>query len=102
MPRELSGAEITVHVHLFDHLRDRIGQAELDLCVVEGISVRTLLQQLAQTHDGRFAQYNTGPTREPAIAVMILNGQTLRIPQDLDHELEAGDRLYLISPIAGG
>jgi molybdopterin converting factor small subunit len=102
MAAKPDGAGIEVTVSLFDHLRDRTGQAHLQVRLAAGATVASLLRHLAETRDPRFAEYDTGPAREPAIATLILNGQTLRIPQDLDHPLKTGDTLHLIPPIAGG
>jgi molybdopterin converting factor small subunit len=94
--------EDTVEFHLYGFLRQSTGQPRLTVPLAPGDTVRRMLQRLARHVDARFADFDSDPAQEPTVAVIVLNGRTLRIPQNLDQVLKPGDRLYLIPPIDGG
>jgi molybdopterin converting factor small subunit len=93
---------IQVRVHLFEALRGRAGRARIDVLLEPGTTLEGLLQRLAVEVDEGFIDVLVRPPGEPNICVVILNGRTLRFPRDLQRELETGDELHLIPPIAGG
>lgn len=93
---------IRVHVHLFEDLRSRVGQARIDVLLEPGTTLEGLFHRLAAEVDERFMDVCVRPPGEPSICVVILNGRTLRLPHDLQRVLETGDELHLIPPIAGG
>ena len=94
--------EVQVAVHVFGILRMRTGQARIDARVEAGTTLEGLFRHLAEEYDEGFLDAVTRRSKEPGINLVILNGRTLRLPRDLQLELEAGDELYLIPPIAGG
>lgn len=94
--------EDTVELHLYGFLRQSTGQPRLTVPLAPGDTVRGLLQRLARRVDARFADFDGHPAQEPTVAVIVLNGRTLAIPQDLGQVLKPGDRLFLIPPIDGG
>lgn len=89
-------------VHVFNGLRRRIGQSQIEVELRPGATVEDLLRHLAETYDEGFLDVCVRPAGEPGISVVILNGRTLRLPSDLQRELKTGDELHLIPPIAGG
>jgi molybdopterin converting factor small subunit len=93
---------IQVAVHAFGVLRMRTGQARIDARVEAGTTLEGLLRHLAEEYDEGFLDAVVRQPQEPTVNLMILNGRTLRLPRDLQLELETGDELYLIPPIAGG
>jgi len=93
---------IKVQVHVFEDLRRRAGRAWIDARLEPGATLENLFYRLAAEYDERFMDVCVRPLGEPGISVVILNGRTLRIPRDLQRELETGDVLHLIPPIAGG
>jgi molybdopterin converting factor small subunit len=100
--------QVQVAVHVFGILRMRTGQARIDARVVAGTTLEGLFRHLAEEYDKGFLDAvirrpgEPADTRDPYINLVILNGRTLRLPRDLQLELETGDELHLIPPIAGG
>ncbi len=93
---------IWVRVHLFETLRGRVGRAQIEVTLQPGTTLEGLFHHMAAEVDEGFMDILVRPPGEPSICVVILNGRTLRFPRDLQRELEAGDELHLIPPIAGG
>jgi molybdopterin converting factor small subunit len=100
--------EVQVAVHVFGLLRMRTGRARIHARVGAGTTLEGLFRHLAAEYDEGFLDAvvrrpgEPADTRHPTINLVILNGRTLRLPRDLQLELEMGDELYLIPPIAGG
>jgi len=101
MGEQRSGV-VEVAVHTFGMLRMRTGQARIDARLESGTTVEGLLRHLAEAYDEGFLDAVVRPTGERQISTLILNGRTLRLPQDLQLQVSTGDQLYLIPPIAGG
>jgi molybdopterin converting factor small subunit len=80
----------------------RTGQARIDVRVEAGTTLEGLLRLMAKEYDEGFLDAVSRQAQEPMVNLLILNGRTLRLPRDLPLELQAGDQLYLIPPIAGG
>jgi molybdopterin converting factor small subunit len=70
--------------------------------VEAGTTVEGLLRRLAEEYDEGFLDAVIRQTGEPMVTLLLLNGRTLQLPHDLQRELQAGDQLHLIPPIAGG
>ncbi|MGD2147870.1 MAG: MoaD/ThiS family protein [Anaerolineae bacterium] len=99
---ERSPGVVEVAVHTFGMLRMRTGQARIDVRLASGTTVEGLLRHLAEDQDEGFLDVVVRPPGERQISTLILNGRTLQLPRDLQHQLSTGDQLYLIPPIAGG
>jgi molybdopterin converting factor small subunit len=80
----------------------RTGQARIDARVEAGTTLEGLFRHLAEEYDEGFLDAVVHQSEEPTVNLVILNGRTLRLPRDLQLELQTGDELYLIPPIAGG
>ena len=80
----------------------RTGQARIGARVEAGTTLEGLLRHLAEEYDEGFLDAVVRRPGEPDVSLVILNGRTLRLPRDLQIELQMGDELYLIPPIAGG
>ena len=79
-----------IRVQFYAQLRDLIGTRELDVDVVEGATVRDLLEQIY--------------TRQPALRAhdqSILVGAGLEFV-DRDYELKPGDEVAIMPPVQGG
>lgn len=87
---------------MFGGLRRRTGQARIDLQLKPGTTVSGMLRRLGEQYGEGFLDAVGGATGERSIAVVILNGRTLKLPQDLERQLVDGDEVHLIPPIAGG
>ena len=94
--------EVEVAVHTFGMLRMRTGQARIGARVEAGTTLEGLLRHLAEEYDEGFLDVVGRQPGQPDVSLVILNGRTLRLPRDLQIELQMGDELYLIPPIAGG
>jgi len=105
--RDLSRSEfnrrsVCVSLHVYDDLRQSVGQAQLDVEMSMGSRVEDLLRHMAQMYGERFMDACLPMQRERSTSVIILNGRALVLPEGLHQELRSGDELYLIPPIAGG
>ena len=94
--------KVRVLIHVFAGLRKRTGQSQIEVQLMAGATVENLFRHLAERYDAGFLDVCIRPVDEPSISVVILNGDTLRLPSDLQRELKTGDELHLIPPIAGG
>jgi len=91
-----------VTVYVFDGLRDCMGRAQIDVRLNPGTTLAGLFRYLADQYDERFLDARLRRPGVRSVSAVLLNGQTLHLPRDLRRELEGGDVLHLIPPIAGG
>jgi MoaD family protein len=99
---QTNNCPLRVTVHVFDELRECIGQARVEVELAPGGTVDTLLRQMAEDYGERFIDIHTSSQAGRGICVVILNRRSLSLPEDLVCTLNAGDELHLIPPIAGG
>lgn len=67
-----------------------------------GLTLKELFRQLAYEYDEGFISAGDSYPGPFMASAVILNGNTLRMPEDLHRTLNDGDELYLIAPIGGG
>ena len=79
-----------IHVQFYAQLRDLIGMRELDVDVVEGATVRDLLEQIY--------------AKQPALRShdkSILIGAGVEFV-DRNHKLKPGEEIAIMPPVQGG
>lgn len=91
-----------VTLHLYDELRDLLGQRRLVVSLPAGATLGDLFAQLAREVDPRFAALPNDDRSPFGVNVLVLEGRRIELPRDAGRPLRDGDELHLIPPIAGG
>ncbi|MEM9491180.1 MAG: MoaD/ThiS family protein [Myxococcota bacterium] len=94
-----SGA--TVRVHLL--VRGRIGEGWYDIDRKLKLPAGTTLGQLIDSGGRRGLPLAEALDRSPHLAhTLMLNGERCPVAEHRDRQLDDGDQIYLLAPIAGG
>jgi molybdopterin synthase sulfur carrier subunit len=79
-----------IHVQFYAQLRDLIGMRELDVDLVEGGTVRDLLEQIYAKHPALRSHDKS-----------ILTGAGVEFV-DRNYKLKSGDEIAIMPPVQGG
>ena len=91
-----------VVVHVYDHIRDALGQGRLEVELSAGTTVRHLFEHLAAEAHPLFGQLVDDDSSLYGVNLLVLDGDRLSFPRDLDRSLAPNSHLHLIPPITGG
>jgi molybdopterin converting factor small subunit len=93
---------VRVTVHVYDHIRDELKQKQLRVVLPSGATLGELFRQLAAEVHPLFGQLADDDTSLYGVNLLVLDGERLSFPRDLDRRPRDGAELHLIPPIVGG
>lgn len=79
-----------------------VGEQRIELELAEGASVADALEQLDSAYPGFGAALQAGGTQLGVPFSFFVNRKLVKDRDLAQHELKAGDRLYILTPIVGG
>jgi molybdopterin synthase sulfur carrier subunit len=90
-----------IKVRLFANFREVMGRGTLEIEEVQNLS--ELLEKLVELKGEMANELFYPGTREPVRTVQIMvNGKSVKLPQELDLALKDGDEVAIFPPVAGG
>ena len=93
-----------VTVHTILELKKIIGQGEVEVSIVEGSTVESLLSLMIKTWGEKLSSYLCGPDRAsplPHMRIMV-NGRDIGSLNGMDTALQEGDEVLILPPVSGG
>lgn len=92
-----------VHVKFLATIREITEEPEIELEILPGDNVGTVLQALQTRYGAGFKEATTGTTAGGIPKVRFLvNGRDTDFLKGLETELKDGDVMVLVPPVAGG
>jgi MoaD family protein len=92
-----------MRVNFFAMAREMVGVSSLELSVAEGLTVRQLLERLAERYPPLRQNWLDAHGRLHADVPLFVNGRNPRLlPQGLETPLASDDVLSVFSPVASG
>jgi molybdopterin converting factor small subunit len=88
-----------VTVHYFAQLRRAAGCASEPIAIEYGMTLRALLDRLADRHGGLFQNLLLGNQDGPHSSLLLFVGDHA---MELAHVLRDGDSVTMLTPMAGG
>jgi molybdopterin converting factor small subunit len=79
-----------IHVQFYAHLRDQIGMRDLDIDLVEGATVRDLLEKV----------YARQPALRPHDRSLLIGAGVEFV--DRNYKLKPGEEIAIMPPVQGG
>ena len=95
---------VRVKVHTILTLKKIVGQREVEVSIPQGSNVEELLARMIKTWGEKLSSNLFEPGNNsllPHIRLMV-NGQDLRFLNGMKTELQEGDEILILPPVAGG